>query len=477
VWAVRTIGALAGVPLSFAAGGLLARAVLQAAPARIAADLAQPVAVVTGWGAFGGALWAVLAGTMLTAALCAWAVVRMLRVAPLPSGAGLAVLILTAAGALAAALTWPVIFSSDIYAYATYGEQALRGIDPAAHASHGDGGALAAASAWQWNGTVPVCVYGAAFVALARGIVGATSWAGPAATLMAFRAVACAGYLGACVALFFALPSVRAETRGGDGRLRSVAVLALNPVALWCAAEGHNDAVMLAAALVGAAVVKRWGAAFGGLVLGLSSALKAPGLAIGAATVAAASTSPRIGTRRAALALLCGLPVAAVLTAGPALEATRQLGRHGTYAPQFSLQALAVAGAHEVLPGGSSTVAGVAAALLVALALGAAGVAALRAGGLAGWAWLAAGVWLAIPNPYPWYALWILPIVAIVVDAGVFVALASATISIAVRYLPDAVGPLSPDRATMIALVELAPLVLLVAVVPKLARAGAPALP
>ena len=157
---------LAGIAIVIALGAVASRLLLARAPLRFAVDLAQPLPVATEWGRYGAAMWLVLAATLGAACII---YVLQLR-APL-SIAGT----LVAAGlALLAALWWLPLLSSDVYAYAAYGEMARLGLNPYVHhAAASD--ALIAAANWQWRPvTVPICVYGPAFVALARALV--TAW-------------------------------------------------------------------------------------------------------------------------------------------------------------------------------------------------------------------------------------------------------------------------------------------------------------
>jgi hypothetical protein len=430
------------------------RAALHAAPATIATDLAQPLPVVTSWHGYGAALWGVLALVIAIAGAGLFGALRLLRTADVDPRVALALIGASALVGLSAALSWPVAFSSDVYAYAAYGDEALRGIDPYAPPPHVSDAFLSAA-AWQWSGAFPVCVYGTAFVAFARTLVAASDGLGVAATLLVFRIAASLAYLLACACLYFLLPI---RTARPHSRTVVVAAFALNPVALWTAAEGHNDTLMLLLAVAGAAVAARGFPALGGVSLGLASLIKLPGMAIGLALAAFDELERSRRVRRLWPSLVTGALLVAVFGLPRALGVARAFGGHARYAPQFSLQALGVAAVGTLSSGSFAVPAGIALALLICAGLALRGVIAAVAGDSSGIAWIAIALWLAIPNPYPWYGLWVLPVAVLALERASFVALYAATISIAVRYLPDAYGPLSADQQIVIALVALAPL-------------------
>jgi hypothetical protein len=184
--------------------------------------------------------------------------------------------------------------------------------------------------------------------------------------------------------------------------------------------------------------------------------LKAPGILVGAAVALAGISHGR--ARRALGGLAVGVAVAIVVGAPAALRSVADVGRHGHYQPQYSLQALAVLAAHGLGPAHAATI-GIALALLLCAAVAVAAVVAWRAPepGTA-LCYLAIAAWLALPNPYPWYALWVLPVAVLALDHAAGLALWAATISIVIRYLPDAFGSPTPDQQAVIAALELVPL-------------------
>ncbi len=402
------------IPAALLAAAIISRALLAHAPARLAADFAQPLVVVTNWNAFGAILLAVLVVALIGGSVVYW---RLLRS---PGDLSIAGIVTIAVLTLAAAWCMPVIFSSDVYAYAAYGELARLGADPYAHALLARGNAIFDAAVWQWGNPLPVCVYGPAFVALARAIVTLCAPLGTLAALEGMRLLAAAAVLACALLAYYAYPGDRAE------RLRAAAAIGLNPVALWCAAEGHNDALALAVALGGFVLVRRGRLGIGAATVALSAAVKSPGAA-GAVALAFSDARARLGA-------IAGLLIAAVVSWPLVRAVAEHLMPNGRYAPYASLQA----------------VAGPLGALAVGVALAVYAVARLRRGGVDGWIWLALGGWALLPNPYPWYGLWLIAIAALAPQSragGVAIALSVASL---LRYAPDAIG--APNPAAAIAL-------------------------
>lgn len=419
------------VAAALAAGTLAARALLRFAPAATANAFAQPLPVATDWNAFGALLLLALA---LSVAVAGWAYFRVLAALrdgddlPLAAIAGIAAL------ALCAAAFAPVLYSSDVYAYAAYGEMARTGIAPYSHVPLPAGNAVFDAAIWQWGNPPPLCVYGPAFVAAAAGTLALFAPLGTLAQLDGLRALACVAFLLCVLAAYAAYP--------GDERARrlAAATIGLNPVALWCAAEGHNDALALAVALAGFALLRRGSPALGAAVAGLSGAFKAPGLA---AAIPLLFTS-----NRARIGALAGIAGAVALSYPLLYAAATDLAPGGHYAPQASLQAI-----FAFVP---------ALAPLVAIAacawLARAGAVRLRRGENEGWIYLALAAWVLVPNPYPWYGLWL--VAAAAVAPGTRAASAALLLSLTslLRYAPDAVAAPNEPVAVLLGLVAVAPL-------------------
>jgi hypothetical protein len=424
---------LALIPAGFLTGAALCTLLLAHAPHRIAADLAQPLAVVTYWHLFGAQMWLSLA---LAIAIASIGYVTVLR-APCSVKAT----IVAGALACAAALLFPVVFSSDVYAYAGYGDMALHGINPYAHARLTLHDPLLDAMVWQWGNPPPMCVYGPAFVWLMKSIVAILAPLNASAALWAVRALAC-GALVACAPLAYA-----AFARFPERTRRAAAAgIALNPVAIWIAAEGHNDTMALAVVLGGFAIAMRGRLFRGALTVALAALVKAPG-AIAALAFAAASWPDRARFPRVAGGALAGVAIAAALAVPLEYGVRAHLLPSGHYAPQFSLQAVS-------LPLAVITAAALVAALLYA------GVTRRSAAVL-----LAFAAWLAIPNPYPWYAVWLLPIAFLVWESAWAWAILALSLLAIARYYPDATFSTLPSTlGTAIVAAELVlPLALLIA--------------
>jgi hypothetical protein len=67
-----------------------------------------------------------------------------------------------------------------------------------------------------------------------------------------------------------------------------------------------------------------------------------------------------------------------------------------------------------------------------------------------GWVYLALALWVLVPNPYPWYGLWL--VAAAALAPGTRVANASLLLSLTslLRYAPDAIA--APNEPTAVAL-------------------------
>jgi hypothetical protein len=435
---------LAAVAGAFWAGSLGMRLVLATAPLAVTTDLAQPLPVVTAWHDFGVRCFGVLAATIAIATVgLATALLR------LPADAwprGRLAIGLAAGAALLGAATWPCTFSSDPYAYAAYGAEAARGIDPYAPLAANVHGVSIDAARYQWSGPFPVCVYGPAFVALAEALWRLSQRLGTGAPIALLRAAASAAFL-ASIGLVDALLRDLAPRR----RLGLLGAYALQPVSLWSAAEGHNDTFVLLACAGGLLLWRRGLPFAGAVLLGLSAAFKATG-GLFAAGFALDAIARRERGRRIA-GVLGGLLLATLVTLGPLARALAEIRGHGRYAPQISLAALV----------------GLAPAIAVAGMLVGAGSVRVARGRRDGFAWLGLGVVAVLPNVYPWYALWLVPL-ALVADPGdAALALYGVTIFAVLRYLPDAVGTMTAGALRIAAVAALTP-VLVVGIAPLLRR-------
>jgi len=385
------------IPATLLTGAIVSRWALAYAPARWHIDLAQPLAVATNWGAFGALLWLVLACTL------ALAFVFFLR--GLAGAAPSRVETLVACAlSLAAAFAWMPLFSSDVYAYAAYGEMARLGMDPYVHLTHPSADPILAAAQWQWSGAFPMCVYGYAFVALSAAVAGATHVVGSWAALEGLRALSALALL-ACAALLCTWST------------RAAWFFALNPVSIWVAAEGHNDTIALAAVLAGFAIARKH-AALGSAIAGAAASIKLT--ALGASAAFAFDALQR---RARAFPILAGSVAGFAVTLAASLaliDAIRNdLAPHGRYLPLASVQTLGIP-------------------LAIAVAILIAGRIPSFNHRLDRWCVLGCALWMAIPNPYPWYALWLLAPSALAIDARVRACALAVGGASLLRYLPDA---------------------------------------
>ncbi|MGH7729519.1 MAG: hypothetical protein ACREM2_12130, partial [Vulcanimicrobiaceae bacterium] len=325
----RALRALLGIPGAFALGALAERALLAHAaphaPSVVATALNQPLVVATAWGRLGIDAVAILVATVVAGALVLLVAIRSGALEGEAREVRPAILLAAGLG-LALALAWPLVFSSDVYAYAAYGDLALRGIDPFGAAPAALADPILEAARLQWSGAFPPCVYGPLSLVPALALVGVFGPAAPGAVLFGLRACAALAFLGS-------IPlAERALATAEDGTRRSplLAAYACNPAALWAVAEGHNDAFLLLALLGGLAALRSGRSLAGGLLLGLGPLLKAPGLALGAAALffgTAASWRRTVALRGFAVSAVPASALALVATL-PALHALAVGGRY-----------------------------------------------------------------------------------------------------------------------------------------------------
>ncbi len=393
----------------------------------------QPLLVVTEWGARGAFP---LGALLLTLAAAGFFYRRALARPASLSAPTVAAIV---AVALAAAWCAPLLFSSDVYAYAAYGELARLGLNPYAHAPPWLNDPLLRDAAWQWRPlTFPICVYGPAFVALARAVVDALAPMGTLAQLNGLRVAASA-------ALLLIVPLAYAAY--GDDRaakLRAAATIALNPPAIWCAVEGHNDAIALAIVVAGFAVARRGFFGTGAVIVAFSGLVKAPA-ALAAVAFAAVQRHARLGAAMG-VALVAAFSLPLMFGVGT------RLAPHGQYAPQASLAAI-------VAPW--SPVAAIALAGAVGIALAVAAVRRLRCGDNAGWIWLGVGAWALVPNPYPWYGIWLVALAAMAPRSRAATVAILLSFTSLLRYVPDAIAVPGPVGTVALGIAASVPMLLL----------------
>jgi hypothetical protein len=326
-----------------------------------------------------------------------------------------------AAAGLFVAWCSPLLFSSDVYAYAAYGELARIGLNPYAPIPANIDDPLVRAAQMQWISAFPICVYGPLFVGFAQAVVAVFASFGALAQLDAFRAVA-------SIALLLCIP-LGILAYGGDreARRRAALTIALNPIAIWCAAEGHNDTLALAVALCGFAVLRSARFRIGAAIVAVSALIKAPAIAAVAALA--------LVDRRSRAVALVSLAIVTALSWPLVAGALSHVAANGHYAPQASVQAI-------VAPLGELPAILLAAALAALLAVR--GIARIRAGSIEGWIWLGLACWALVPNPYPWYGIWLLAVAASAPMSRPGIAAVALTLTSLLRYVPDAVGTPGP---------------------------------
>ena len=441
---MKSAAGFAAVPATFAAGGAAAIALLRSAPHSIAPDRAQPLLVVTAWATYGTHALEILLATLVVAlGALALTLHAFARRDERYASYDLHILIAVAAASAAACCAWPYIFSSDVYAYAAYGDLALRGRSPFVLAPAQIHDALLDGARWQWNGSFPPCVYGPGFAAFAAILVRGAQSASldAAATLAAFRVCAVVAYLATIVCAHRALAAFGIA---GDARTRALTLGALNPVVVWSVAEGHNDVyALLAVAAIVAFVPRGRQDRIVGYGLPLALCIKA---SAALALLPFALESQRGGRRKLGAVLVAAVAGTALAAAidlpflRPALERIAATGR---YAPSVSLpQAI-----------------GPPAAVAAAAAFAAIALLALRNGHRSGVAWVGIAAFAALPNPYPWYGIVLVPLAVAGGRSRAGVGLYAVTICAALRYLPDAFGDMSPGMARIVSAIVVAPVV------------------
>ncbi len=409
------------LPLGFAVYAIACGVLLRHAPGDYSVDLAQPLVVVTYWEQFGAIMCAALFGGLAIAGV---GYVRCLSEAAVARKqivwiAGISCLI---------ALCAPAVFSSDVYAYAAYGDLVAHGINPYAHDALLLRTPLLDAAQWQWGNPLPACVYGPLFVLLAR-IAVVTQTFGAAAPLWTLRILSCLALIG--IARF--------------APLRTARIVALNPLAIWACAEGHNDIIAVAMALGGIALSVR--RPFAGSFLAVfAGAVKLPALAAGAF----------VRSKFAALSALalCALLYAPLLLSGASAHRPQAFEPH--FSPLYGFMLFAP------LPLAITLVLACAA---VTIAIGRASVASI-----------ALALWICIPNPYPWYAVWLLPLAAMSEHRAERTALIAASLFAALRYYGEATSLLPPAiELTIVICAYALPLAIFTAAGSDRARSGRPA--
>ncbi|MEO7203191.1 MAG: hypothetical protein ABI431_09720 [Candidatus Tumulicola sp.] len=443
---IRTRAAVAMVACVTLAA-IAMRVVLPHAPLGVRLQLSQPFAVLTGAGIFGAMQMSVLAIGLTVATAAYFMLMRELSKREALDSRAIRLAASAAIGVVAACWLVPVAFSSDVYAYAAYGQAALRGADPFARLVLSGSDQLTAAARIQWGAAVPACVYGWGFVATAAAVMWLTVPMGLLAQLDGLRLTSSVAAL-ACGALAYAaFPGDRTT------RLRSAVLIGCNPVTLWCAAEGHNDAWAAAVGLAGCALA-RGRPRLGAFVAGAAGAFKLPAIAAGAFVT---FRRPDVW-----IAALAGVTVSAAAMWPVATHWASGSNVHGGYAPQASLQGLTFVLLAPVAGYAAARMAAIVLASCAAIALGAVGGAHLRRSERDGWVLLALAAWLLIPNPYPWYGLWLTLAAALAPASRAATVIVWTIAGSLVRYVPDAAGIPPLLISAMLSAIAIIPYALLI---------------
>lgn len=386
---VLTRAALIAHPALVVAGMIAASASLRETPTLLNANRAVPAELIFPEAARAQQVEILLA----TLALMTITYALIVRDADaIPRGALLA----STGTAAVVALVWPVVFSPDVHAYAAYGVQVLRHANPYAapivSAIHAPDlvGPLR-----DWSGSIPRDVYGPLF----------TLWCAFAAALREPVLV---------LRLSFVLAFALAVRFWPLYDRRGATLFAAHPVVMWSVAEGHNDILAFVF------VVLAWRT---GMTAGLGLRVVAAATKAYAIVPLALELAHRHRMRKhgfalaAAFLLVCYLPVFIVLPGYLAAGGPREL--------RFSaIGMLATASAPTPL----RVLAGALVAALLVLCF-------VRRRD--GWTAATLAAWTVFPTIYPWYAVWLVAVVARCVPSPAWAALVAASFATLATYLPQ----------------------------------------
>jgi hypothetical protein len=166
------------------------------------------------------------------------------------------------------------------------------------------------------------------------------------------------------------------------------------------AGSGHLDAVAIAASVAALWAATRQHAGVAGALLGVGGLVKLYPLLL----------IPAVWQRRPARAILSALGILAAGYALHAAEGGAALGSLGRYLREESFNGILRAALERLVPGGAARV--IALTALVTLALGIA-VCRRPAAPARRALWLVGGYLLATPSLFPWYATWMVPLLAV----------------------------------------------------------------
>jgi len=226
--------------------------------------------------------------------------------------------------------------------------------------------------------------------------------------------------------------------------------------------EGHNDTIMLAIVLAGFALLRRRSDLLGACVVALGALVKVPAL-LAAGGLAVNAIVKQKASARTLSGLAAGIALVALLSIPWAQGVRHGVLPHGVYEPLASPQGFIVSLARLIVP--NAALAGALASVIAAIGmtiLAAIGFRRLRDRGADAWCYFALAAWIAIPNPYPWYTVWVIPLGAIARDARLRAAILAVAFTSFMRYTPDAVDIPGPALNLALSAVTLLPYAFLV---------------
>ncbi len=380
-----------------------------------------------------------------------------------------------------AVLALPLLYSRDVYAYAMYGRIAslhhgnpyvLRPIDVSS-----DPLFTLMGSDWARS----TSVYGPAFSALSWGVTRGVRSVD--AIVWTYRLIAVAASLATVVIVAVTSSRLRPERAAF-----AVAAVGLNPAVLFLVVGGgHNDA-LVGLAIAGAfalVVAKRWLWAVALLTLG--TMVKAPAVVPLVMLVSAdLAARPRM-QRRGRAAAIAGVMGGIVLTTAmpflqasdPTLGQAQLVDHEGWLAPGRWVRVVAETLGTRIAPSVGSVMSlgarlAFALALIAAVALIARATARRAAMGTlppvamgSAWAWGLSVFLVMVPVFVPWYVAWVLPLAWLLPRAPRrFLIAVSMLQTLSLIAADGELFPVVHQDQAMIAYYVLAPLVLLLAVVP-----------
>ncbi len=78
-----------------------------------------------------------------------------------------------------------------------------------------------------------------------------------------------------------------------------------------------------------------------------------------------------------------------------------------------------------------------------------------------GWIWLGLAAWVLVPNPYPWYGIWLVAAAALEPRSRAAGAAILLSLVALLRYIPDAVATPAPALSAALGVLAALPLLLL----------------